>query len=161
MHSRIIELSDKPVAENERYSVEDVPDWFLCSIADYVGEIEESERDCEIGWIAEWFGGLCTRDGDKLTIVPDAREKFFRPMYSRFLEAAANLMTISYKSYCGEVDGYRMWRAMFELNNAYEDKFGGYVYDPKLCELQTMHEWLRNADLSKPYYVGGIIDYHW
>ena len=48
MHSRIFEISEKPVPEDERYSFEMLPDWFFGSVADYADDIPDDHRDDEI-----------------------------------------------------------------------------------------------------------------
>lgn len=161
MHSRIFEISDKPIQKAERFSFNDIPDWFFSSIADYAGDIDDEYRDSEIKWLAESFRGSCSRDGDKLTFEPETREKYFLLRYSRFMELAAKLTGYSYEAFSGEEGRFSLEHALFEVNDAYEDKFAFYVYDPRTCELETLHNWLRSTDLTVPHYVGGIIDYHW
>ena len=35
-----------------------------------------------------------------------------------------------------------------------------YVYTPESETLQPLDTWLRSTDTSRPFYVGGTIDYH-
>ena len=87
-------------------------------------------------------------------------ERYFRQAYSKFLAAAAQLTAYSYEAFCGK-NGWRVLdHAVFELNDAYEDRYGFYVYDRDRSEFRTEDAWLREADLSAPWYVGGIVDYH-
>jgi hypothetical protein len=161
MHERIFELSSKPVARNMRLCLDDIPDSFFNTIADYGDDIEEKYRDEEIKCFVTSFSGLCVRDGDKLTFAPDTCEKLFRSKYSRFLEAAARLGAYSYEAFCGKTGFYQLDMEVFELNKAFEDKFDTYVYNPETLELKSLTAWLRTEDLSKTWYVGGIVDYHW
>ena len=162
MHSRIFELSDKPVPADERFSFEDVPEWFFATVADYADDIlSAADRSEEIAWLVSTFHALCERDGDKLTLSPDTRKKFFRSRYSEFLEIAPRLAAYSYEAFCGETGSVAIETDLFRLKDAYDDQCGFYVYNRETCELHTLHFWLRRADLSKPYYVGGVIDYPW
>ncbi len=160
MHSRIYELSDRPVPEDGRYSLSDVPEWFFSTIADYGDDIASGAREGEIRWLAESFHGLCVRDGDRLLFDPGTREKYFRPRYSQFLEHAGKLTGFPPEAFSGGEGNGELEYALFAVSDAYEDRYGFYVFDPASGELQTLHAWLRSADLTKPYYVGGIVDYH-
>ena len=51
--------------------------------------------------------------------------------------------------------------ALGKLNNCYEDKRGIYIYLSETGELMTLDRWLRTADFSKPFYIGGTINYHY
>lgn len=52
------------------------------------------------------------------------------------------------------------YAALSSVTESYADRFGFYVYDSDHAELLPMDTWLRTADLSKPYFVGSVIDYH-
>ena len=47
---------------------------------------------------------------------------------------------------------------MYELDEAYEAKFGYYIYEDDT--LEPLSEWLRNADNGVTYYFGNVLDYH-
>ena len=161
MHSRIFELSERPVPTDERLCLESVPDWFFSSISDFAEDISDEDREDEIKWLAEYFHNLCTAEGDKLTFDPATPEKRFKRNYSKFLEKAAALTAMSYEAFCGRMGGRVLEYTLFELNDAYEDKYGFYVYEPESLNLRPINAWLREADLTKPFYVGGIVNYHW
>ena len=50
--------------------------------------------------------------------------------------------------------------ALSGLNDSYEDRYGIYVYTGTTNTLEPLDRWLRYADLSRPVYVGGVVDYH-
>lgn len=50
--------------------------------------------------------------------------------------------------------------ALDGLQDSYEDQRGIYIYSPETDSLVTLEHWLRSADLSQPFYIGGTIDYH-
>lgn len=162
MHSRIYEISDRQWDDGEVFcGADDVPEWFTNTISDYVCDVPQAYREENLDYLAGWFGGCCTRDGNKLMLDADVREKVFEPMYNELQAAAANLMALPYRDFCGVGDSFNAWKAMYRVKSAFEDKYGYYAYNSETGNLITMHEWLRGVDPSKPYYVGGIIDYHW
>lgn len=158
-HSRIFELSKCPIPADERYSSYDVPEWFV-DVSDYTTDIELPCRETEIKRFAESFAGLCAWEGEQITFQPCIREKWFSAPYKRFKEAAAVLSVCSFEDFCGIGSTKDMEQMLYQLKSAFEDKFGVYVYDVERAELCTLDVWLRDADLSTPYYVGGIVDYH-
>ena len=50
MHSRIFELSQSPVPEDDRYTYDCLPEWFYGQIADYSDDIPDENRSEEIRW---------------------------------------------------------------------------------------------------------------
>jgi len=47
------------------------------------------------------------------------------------------------------------------LNDAFEDKFGFYIYDKEADQMVTLGTWIRFAETGQKYYFGGIVDYHY
>ena len=45
--------------------------------------------------------------------------------------------------------------ALDGLRDSYEDQRGIYIYSPETDSLVTLEHWLRSADLSRPFYIGG------
>ena len=160
MHSRIFEISEKPVPEDERYSFEMLPDWFYGSVADYADDIPDDHRDDEIQWLVGFFSGQCQNDGDRISFTDKAVEYHFRRSYWDFVKAGSLLSAFSFDAFCGKTGHQALDTTLYGLNKAYNDKFGFYVYDRDRDGLYTLDTWLREADLSEPYYIGGILDYH-
>ena len=160
MHSRVFELSEHPIEASDRYSYDWLPDWFYGSIADYAVDIEDKDRNDEIKWFVGFFSGQCKNDGDRIEFTDKALEYHFRRSYWDFLKAASLLSAMSFDAFCGKNGHQALDTTLYELNSAYNDKFGFYVYDHDSDELKTLDAWLREADLTKSYYMGGIINYH-
>ena len=158
MHSRIFELSHKPVKASDRMTDGNIPDWFFSSVCDYA--VSSDQREQDIDWLTGYFRGLCSRDGSKLSFAPDIKEKCFRESYEAFKSAASALAETDYETFAGLKESTAFQLARFGLSDSYEDKFGFYIYTPESQTLQPLNAWLRNADTSKPFYVGGTIDYH-
>lgn len=161
MHSRIFELSTMPVNEESRYSSAYVPDWFVDSIADYVLDIDIPEgREEDIKWLASYFNGACLVNGDMLTFAEDAKEKAFAAAFEQMKAAAQKVTNASFAAFCGKEGLGDLEMDVYHLRDAFSNKYGFYIYEFETGELRTIAAWLRNANLSKPYYVCGIVDYH-
>ena len=158
MHSRIFELSHKPIKAADRMTDGDVPEWFFTTVCDYA--VPSGQREQDIDWFTGYFRGLCSRDGSKLHFAPDIKEKCFREGYEAFKSAASALAETDYATFAGLKENAAFQLARFGLTDSYEDKFGFYIYTPESQALQPLDSWLRNTDTSKPFYVGGTIDYH-
>ncbi len=161
MHSNIYEVSRQPIPESGYMTVDDLPMWFFSEIADYASEIAAERRSREIDWLNDGFYGLCTKNGDELVFNPGILGTFFLRKHSSFIESAAKLAGATYEAFIGGSGSDALAYTMFELRDAYDDRFGFYILDRDDGELKTLDSWLRSANLTRPWYVGGIIDYHW
>lgn len=157
MHSRIFELSDTPVPANERVKEFCIPEWFCSTIADYVDD--DTDRKNDIEWLMSCMGGIATlENGSTIVYAPDARKQYFARRYERFMKAIEQIKNVTLEGFAGIDRAYNVDGKMSELRDAYEDKFGFYIFYKE--QLMTEDEWMRFADLTKPYYIGGTIDYH-
>lgn len=161
MHSRIFELSTRPVDEDCRYTSDYVPDWFVDSIADYVQDIDIPEqRKEELEWLASYFHSACMVNGDMLTFAEDAKEKAFADAFEEMKARAEKIANADFDAFCGKSGLVDLKMDVYHLRDAFSNKYGFYIYEHDTGDIRTIAEWLRDADLSKPHYVGGIVDYH-
>ena len=58
MHSRIIEISEKPIASKEHMKESSIPEWFCESIADYIDD--DTDRENDIEWLLQQLNGVAT-----------------------------------------------------------------------------------------------------
>ena len=159
MHSRIFEVSKTRIARKERISGYELPEWFCSSIADYVDDLGESEREDSLSWFEAHFGDNCKRVGDKISFTDGVKGKFFAERYKVFISSlSAAVCTL--KDFSGENEESCLPMIMYRLKESYEDRFGFYIYDHDMEELMTLDSWVRRSDLTKDYYFGGVIDYH-
>ena len=161
MHSRVFEISSKPIDAESRLDEYLLPDWFCRGIADYVDSTKEEDRPEELSWFSSRFAGNCKVDGDMVSFEAKTKHDYFRFNYNKFREAAAVLAVCDFEAFCESKPCSDFETTMHKLKSSYEDRFGFYVYDRDNEELITMDSWVRQADLSVPYYIGSIIDYHW
>lgn len=159
MHSRIFEVSEKPVDPENYLDEGSIPEWFCGSIADYVDG--DTDRDHDIEWLLQQMHGAATYsvEDNSLSFDADAKKKFFAADYLKFQESLKELSCISEEEFAGESHDHNLRLMMYRLKEAYADKFGFYICSEER-ELEPLHDWLRMADLSKKYYIGGTIDYH-
>lgn len=157
MHSRIFQLESSPVAKGDRISPDDIPEWFCMGVADYVDDLPESARQENIDWLVGAFYGICEKCGDRLVFHGDAETYFSDEFkYKKFVENLNRLRNVSLKSF---VDPHSdISYILYSLQGSYDNKYGFYIWSDG--DIETMDHWIRSADLTKTYYVGGIVDYH-
>jgi hypothetical protein len=157
MHSRIFELSRTPVHPEDRFNTNDIPDGFYHNIADYA--IDETNRAEDIAWFVSCYRSIIAigEDGESITFDHMAKQDYFRFKHQKFIEKAAELSAVSLDAFVGDTP-YPIDFAVYELNDAYKDKFGFYIYYEN--ELVPMDEFMRTFSLEGIFYFGGTVDYH-
>lgn len=160
MHSNVIEISRVPVPLSERVKVGHLPDWFYERICDYAENPTQAQREEAIEQFCNQLGDLCTRNGDVLTISPQIKATYFHKGYGDFKAAAETLSQTDYKAFSEYRTSSVLLSALDRLNSSYEDKRGVYIYLAETGDLMPLDRWIRTADFSKPFYIGGTINYH-
>lgn len=159
MHSRIFQLSVMPI-EEDNYIRESkyYDDWFTREIADYVDG--DTDRDADIEWLKSCVRGIefgVDENGEFLIIK--SREQYFEEAFRRFsscldeINSKNNLQDFTNGIGC-----------MWNLNDAYEDKFGFYVDftidSDRYTDLVAFDNFVRTSKDGDKYYIGSTIDYH-
>ena len=147
MHSTIYEFSEQPISESQRATIDSLPEWFFQTVADSAADTDEITRAVQIRCL-------------ELHFVCDFKARYFRNSYPYFMAAVQALAKASYDMFSGIIPAPAFHAALSSVTESYADRFGFYVYDDDHAELLPMDAWLRKADLSKPYYMGSVIDYH-
>ena len=157
MHSRIFELSRTPVSPEDRFNTNDIPDGFYHNIADYA--IDETNRAEDIAWFVSCYRSIIAigEDGESITFDHMAKQDYFRFKHQKFIEKAAELSAVSLDAFVGDTP-YPIDFTVYELNDAYKDKFSFYIYFES--ELVPMDEFIRTFSLDGVFYFGGTVDYH-
>lgn len=161
MHSRIFQVSKAPVTTQNFIQAYEIQDHFQSGIADYVIEVENRRE--ELDYLMESFRNILEQGPEKYSfrITAEGRENYFRGGYQRFRELCALMLTMPLGAFIGTEpgpEGKAISMLMYELNEAYADKYGYYIYEDD--ELMPLCEWLRGADLNEVYYFGNVLDYH-
>ena len=172
MHSFIYEVSEKPIREDERISIQMLPDWFTLTVADTVSDLYGEERDDAI---QDFISSLEVRHGsndDAFTINDVMKRMWFGAKFRKFNFAVARLCGIRFSVFCNTEDAQRhnvsgidpykgFIKAVDDLNLAVDDKYGNYIYDADMHgRLVTFDEWIREQAVGAKFYFGGVIDYH-
>lgn len=160
MHSTIYEFSEQPISKKRWTTVDSLPEWFFQTVADSAADTDEITRAVQIRCLEQHFGDLCIREGDQLRFVCDFKARYFRKSYPYFMAAVQALTKASYDMFSGIVPAPAFHAALNSVTESYADRFGFYIYDADRAELLPLDAWLRKADLSIPYFVGGVMDYH-
>lgn len=162
MHSRIFQISSKPINKDEYITADDYDydHWFLREIADYTDDINEYYQTNTLEWLND-FDGISV-DANNRTIVIESKVDYFLDKYTEFKNMVADLSRISLKDFSGLAERNKINQYIYRLNAAYQDKFGFYVDDGgEYGGLITFDEWVRCAAKENvTYYIGGIVDYH-
>lgn len=158
MHSTVFELSDHPIPAAQQATPGYLPDWFFCSVCDYATRMTDAQREDSITALVNSFGTSCSRCGDCLTFAPSLRDTYFRENLRYFKAAAVALSETDYETFAGIVTAPAFTAALNGIRESYTDPHGFYIYTPE--KLLPLDNWLRTADISQPYYVGGTINYH-
>ena len=160
MHSTIYEFSEHPISASRRITIDSLPEWSFQTVADSAADTDDITRAVQIRCLEQHFGDLCARDGDQLRFVCDFKARYFRKSYPYFMAAVQALTKASYDMFSGIVPAPAFHAALNSVMESYADRFGFYIYDADHAELFPLDAWLRKADLSIPYFVGGVMDYH-
>lgn len=162
MHSRIFQVGTTEIAPSDYIQPDEVSDrLYYNGVADYVADVED--RCEELKYLMESFKNIFVKGPNQFSfqIAEGGKEHYFKPGYKRFRELCAQMTTLSLDAFIGKESGPEnkpMFLLMYELDEAYEAKFGYYIYEDDT--LEPLAEWLRNADTGVTYYFGNVLDYH-
>ena len=152
MHSRIFQVSKKPIKEYEYLSESDYWEhWFLNSVADYV--VDSDDRDEDIKWLKDYAKGYIVdhdENGDYFVIISKA--EYFENSFKNFTELLDKIKNCTIENFVAGI--HEMWG----LKNAYEETFGFYV--DMNGELLSFDSFVRHCTEGEKYYIGGTLDYH-
>ena len=153
MHSKIFQISEKPI-KKENYALEsDYDDNFIGHIADYVIEQEDDERKDDIKQLANLLEDSAKIRGNKITIL--SKEKYFEKKYEWFIKAAKKVAIMTFNDFITDVGG----KDLYALNSYHSYKYGFYV-DEKGYPI-TLDDFFRNVKDGDTYYIGATFDYHY
>lgn len=156
MHGYIIQLSSKkPIKRDDFIHEDDFYDSsFVGEIADYVADMDESERERAIAD----FIKMCKPCGiveekDGITFLDGFKEKFFTARFE-YLKKLVDELSIE--------DFAANTIKLYEISSLIEEKFDVYVYESSEYggNLYTFDYFVRTLEPGVKYYIGGTVDYH-
>lgn len=157
MHSLIFQITGKKKSPAEYIAPSDYDThWFLRSIGDYVMEVED--RKSAIEQLVE--NGVKTwQEGEEFFFMVTDKKAFFENRYKAFQMALSRAKSIAFEDFI-TLD-CKVATAVSEIRYSYDEEYGFYVEDSdEYAGLQTLDEFIRRAEEGKPYYIGGVLDYH-
>ena len=153
MHSRIFQIEKEVVTEEEYIDSDLIPEWFTQSVADYTSD--GCDREDDIDWLmSAALGEVAMVENGKLTFSSDVR-RYFKRKHDAFVKAAEQVAKVEFNDF---VSNHNVYSFLFNLKEAYNDKYGFYVYSND--ELCTLDEFMRTVGDGDVYYIGGTVDYH-
>jgi hypothetical protein len=159
-YSRIFQITEEPVAPEEFITEDSFCDhWFLASVAEYVSDDISRPDDCK--WLRRQLENVAHFDtADTFTILPGGKETYFAKAYDEFIAARHKTMTLGLAEFSS---GHDFSEPLSVMRDAYNEEFGFYAAlgDSDEFEIVTMDEFIRDAEIGRRCYIGGIIDYHY
>lgn len=157
MHSRIYQVSEKPIKEENLIEECRYEDDFVGSTADYVSkQVYESDIESDLEWLQTATKGIKI-DTKTKTITITSKKEYFETKHEKFKELAEQLSYISLDDFISD----KRYFDVHNLKRAYDEKHAFYIDDNDECTgITSMDNWVRSAEENKTYYVGNIFDYH-
>ena len=154
MHSRIYQISENPIEEENLIEEYRYDEWHH---ADYVvKETSETDIESDLEWVQTANKGLQVNK-EKKTITIVSKKEYFDEKHDKFKELLAKLEDITLEEFISTKKHF----VIEDLKDAYENKYGFYVDDnDEYIGLTNLDNWVRNAEEGKEYYIGNIFDYH-
>ena len=154
MHSRIFQVGLKPIDKCDYIEESTYWDhWFVGSVADYV--TDSDDRADDIDWLKGCYqnkGFEFGADDNGEYFIVKNKQAYFANSFAYFMETIDKI-----KSYTID-DFVQGFHEMWQLKNAYEEKFGFYMDADG--ELLSMDSFVRYCATEAKYYIGGTVDFH-
>lgn len=157
MHSRIIQVSSKPIDRDDWITEDRYYDGFVGQIADYVDS--ETDREGDIEWLSAILNDAVKFDKDSFTIID--RDKYFAKKYEAFLDSINKLQNISFDEFSCKIPT-NLSLLMYDIQKAYSNEYGFYIDDNyEYAGTQTLDDFMRHVSNGDVFYIGAIFDYHY
>lgn len=153
MHSRIFQISKKPIERKEYIDsgYYEYDHWFTREIADYVSS--DCNRDEDIKFLQNCSKGIAFgKDENGEYFIIENKEEYFASAFEKFKKLLDDIKDCTIKDFTTEIQEFWI------MKNIYEDKFGFYVDIND--ELMTFDHFMRVFSEEDKFYIGGTVDYH-
>lgn len=161
MHSRIFQVSSKPISQEDYLTEDDIPESFFNTTADYVDSLSDEERASSIEDLESVLANSFTFQDGAVTSTENMYE-YFRKPFESFRASLQRLSSISFEEFCGKVTygNFSVESGLWRLRQCYLSEYGFYIYVTEYGELVTLDNWLRTVSPGETYYLGNVLDYH-
>ena len=102
MHSRIFQVSSKPISQEDYLTEDDIPESFFNTTADYVDSLSDEERASSIEDLESVLANSFTFQDGAVTSTENMYE-YFRKPFESFRASLQRLSSISFEEFCGKV----------------------------------------------------------
>lgn len=151
MHSRIFQVSEKPITKENFIHESKYDDW---NEMDYVVTSENITED--IKWLKDVIKGIEINIEEKSLIITSKKE-YFKAKFENFKETLEKLRNISLEEFINNKKQFDI----LDLQTSYEEKYEFYMDDNfEYTGLTPLDNWVRNSEENKKYYIGQTFDYH-
>lgn len=162
MHSRLFQIANHPIKDDELLDQYSLPEFLWETGADYVVPTNDVAQDIE--WLFRVYKGAFALGKEKNTflIAPGGKNAFFKPKYKDFMEQVTLLTTTTFEAFVGEEAGpmdTKLDLTISSLCRAFNERSGFYVFQDNMG-LMSLDAWMRRAKEGELYYFGTILDYH-
>ncbi len=151
MHSRICQLSQKPIDKSDYITEDMFYDDFVGTVGDYVQESPTGRKE-DIEWlmaIIEDYGAIYNSSEESILFPIGFKENYFKESYEKLKEAVQNMSLEQFASDSIIVSTLKL---------LIDSKYGFYIYT---THWQTLDNFVRcELKEGEKYYIGGILDYH-
>lgn len=164
MHSRIYQISRKPISKEDYITEDRYYDSFVGRIADYVSE--DTSRENDLIWLTESLSGAAAIEGDKLTIVN--KKAFFEPRFRRWKSQLSKMSELTLEQFAGmeeikdsDGSGETLGFIHYMCEEAFNDTSEFYMDDnDEYFGWLTLTNFMREAKDGDVWYLGETFDYH-
>lgn len=158
MQNYIYELLQTPAPADEwttAWEYHEHPDAF--PVADTVADAED--RCGVIGRFGAWLkeNQLGELDGETFTVDAQAADRYFEGRFIAFQKAIAGLQQLNEAQFIHEHD--QVQGLIFDLTEAFTQKYGDYVLWGEGLEPTPLEEFLRKAQPGVRYCIGAVLAY--
>ncbi len=147
MHSLIVQLETELVPKDKFITEYDFEgDNFVGSVADYVSD-EVDYEECVKWFVKSLPSDYIKYNGQSIIFLPGFKVSYFKPRFE-ILKKIVEELTL---------EDFITGLLTYEIGELINDKYGFYVYNGYW---RTFDDFVRELIEGVPYYIGGILDYH-
>ena len=152
MHSRIFQVSENPITEENLISEYRYDDYFVGQNGvDYV--VESDSRQDDIEWLKHNKGLEITEN----TIKVVSKKEYFEKSFEEFQELLEKFKNYSMEDFIDP----KNWLDFYHFKDAYDDQSGFQIDDnDEYFGITSLDNFVRNVEEGKTYYIGKTFDYH-
>lgn len=162
MHSRIYQISEKPIDKDDYVTEDDYYESFCGSHADYVDS--NTDRNEDIEWVIGCLGDSVSYDEKEQSFTIVNKAKYFEKSFNAFKELLEKLENTTLEEFSGVagIDTQRTFESnMYMLKTTYEDEYAFYIDDRgEYFGIASLDYFMRRVETGKKFYIGATIDYH-